>query len=548
MLRRTFAGHWLPTASGFSLCRPWVVEGLIFLGMALLLTGATWLLYLALGHPGLGTDDAYINFVYARNLRAGSGPVFNPQGPRVEGFSSPLWVGLLALAFGWGGSPEGIALTLAIGLTALALTVLIRALRILGYGVHAIGWLLLWTLTFPGFVFWHTLSLMDTPALTLGLSWATALLLTGASPWWVGAVAAALPLMRPEGIAWGGLFGLLHAGLYPSLGRRRFVPLCAWAISVSSLTLVRLMVFGHPLPNTYYAKRMVPEEALISGILYLMSMIFWAPIAFIIIFYCLSCAIFVLLNRELLVSVRKRGATLWVVSLVGLGLPLWTGADYFPFLRFYQSVWPIWGLLTLWVWRHIAHAWPRRTIRAGFIGIALGLMLSAALVFAARRWNMSHEILLARRQMAVAERLNVLFTSDLPTVGVIAAGGFRWAYRGPVVDLMGLNDPEMADHPPKPGSIPAHGGFSPDVFWRRLPHVLIPSHDTHFQDEASAIRSALPFFTRVLDGLPETPAFRALYRLGRVETPSGPVVAFFRQDVWGQLVAQGIPIMPLDVP
>ncbi len=40
-------------------------------------------------------DDAYIFLVYATNWLAGNGPTFN--GAVVEGFSSPLWLGLLTL-------------------------------------------------------------------------------------------------------------------------------------------------------------------------------------------------------------------------------------------------------------------------------------------------------------------------------------------------------------------------------------------------------------------------------------------------------------------
>lgn len=48
------------------------------------------------------TDDAYIFFRYAANLLGGAGPVWNPGEPPVEGYSSPLWLGLLAGAGGLG--------------------------------------------------------------------------------------------------------------------------------------------------------------------------------------------------------------------------------------------------------------------------------------------------------------------------------------------------------------------------------------------------------------------------------------------------------------
>ncbi len=42
-------------------------------------------------------DDAAITFAYARNLAQGDGLVAFPGAERSEGFSNPLWMGLLAL-------------------------------------------------------------------------------------------------------------------------------------------------------------------------------------------------------------------------------------------------------------------------------------------------------------------------------------------------------------------------------------------------------------------------------------------------------------------
>jgi hypothetical protein len=43
------------------------------------------------------SDDAYISFRYVARWVAGQGLTFNP-GERIEGFSNPLWIGILA---GW---------------------------------------------------------------------------------------------------------------------------------------------------------------------------------------------------------------------------------------------------------------------------------------------------------------------------------------------------------------------------------------------------------------------------------------------------------------
>jgi hypothetical protein len=43
------------------------------------------------------SDDIYISACYARNIAAGNGPVWFPGADRVEGFSNPLWTGILVV-------------------------------------------------------------------------------------------------------------------------------------------------------------------------------------------------------------------------------------------------------------------------------------------------------------------------------------------------------------------------------------------------------------------------------------------------------------------
>ena len=64
------------------------------------------------------TDDAFIAFRYVRNFVEGHGPVFNP-GERVEGYSSFLWVIVLAAIWKiFGLPPDDIAQWLSVGYTA----------------------------------------------------------------------------------------------------------------------------------------------------------------------------------------------------------------------------------------------------------------------------------------------------------------------------------------------------------------------------------------------------------------------------------------------
>ncbi len=75
-------------------------------------------------------DDGFINLRVVRNLLAGDGPVFN-LGDRVEVFTSPLWIALLAAASALGVRPEHAAVWGGIALTTSALFFAERACFIL---------------------------------------------------------------------------------------------------------------------------------------------------------------------------------------------------------------------------------------------------------------------------------------------------------------------------------------------------------------------------------------------------------------------------------
>jgi hypothetical protein len=47
-------------------------------------------------------DDTYITLRYSRNVAAGLGPTFNATGPRAEGYTSVLWMLVLAVPHAMG--------------------------------------------------------------------------------------------------------------------------------------------------------------------------------------------------------------------------------------------------------------------------------------------------------------------------------------------------------------------------------------------------------------------------------------------------------------
>jgi arabinofuranosyltransferase len=205
------------------------------------------------GHA-IGSDDAYISYRYARNLAAGLGLTFNP-GERVEGYSNLLYVLLLAPAFliARDSAIHPIAVALN-GVCAVAALVLFQR-RLLdrdGHGPAALAAVLF--AAWPALWLWNASGMETALVLLLQIAlWAEVTRDDGAQrirPLVV--VLALLVLARADGVVGAGI-GVLFLALRRDGARARAGAL-AVALSTAALVGWRLAYYGHPLPNTYYAK------------------------------------------------------------------------------------------------------------------------------------------------------------------------------------------------------------------------------------------------------------------------------------------------------
>ena len=195
-------------------------------------------------------DDAFIGFRYAENVVAGAGPVWN-RGEAVEGYSSPLWLGLLVVgrALGaalpaWAGA-WGVGCALVCLLLVHRLALALSESRLTAAAAGAAGALL-----YPLY-YWAPAGLETTmfAALVTAAAWS----LVARSAWAWAPVAALLGVARPEGpllvLALLGLARLAH-------GRAALRPgqlLVGLGPAAAGLAF-RRWYFGEWLPNTYFAK------------------------------------------------------------------------------------------------------------------------------------------------------------------------------------------------------------------------------------------------------------------------------------------------------
>jgi len=235
---------------------------------AVLTPGGIAALLLATGLGAWFVDDAGIAFAFARSFATGLGPVAYAGGPPVEGFSSPTWVVLLAVAAAAGFSIPMAAKALG-ALTLLTSLAGARALMArLGWTSHqrmdALGFL---GLSGP-LVLW-CMSGLETGLLAALMVWSIAV----RTPWVAGVLLAATITTRPEA-------PLLVAGLLVARHRLHGGPHAStlwWPLAaLTALVAWRVGTFGVWVPQTAPAKLTQPlTTRTIAGALYLAQSGLW---------------------------------------------------------------------------------------------------------------------------------------------------------------------------------------------------------------------------------------------------------------------------------
>jgi hypothetical protein len=461
--------------------------------------------------PTYGIDDANIYFVYMKHLAQGHGFVWNVGSERVEGFTSLLWTLIGAVFYKIAG--EGFTwLLLLLGFLLTYTTVCRIALFVrrcngtLDKAVTDTDVLLMALLLLPlGFLEWNIMGLMESglwlfliASLTLELCDS---LLRQRRPdiRLFSALIALLVLTRPESIAFGPFFiALLFIVLMTRSGARKAIlpaclPALTYVLTLAALTAWRLSYFGFPFPNTYYAKVSAStKDNLLHGLDYLHLFFYGYPqAAFAVAFGAVFAAVLLLKwKREgrrvaLTPNDQAQGILLTVIAF-GIAIPVLTGGDHFMFSRFYQCILPmIYASVlnyTFWETHLVRFSSSGRTSR-----ILITLALCFGIIFIAKStWydlaapakfttlRVSPEFYHARNGRTIAQAENETFAgcSRLPSVGLLAAGGFAYSYDGTTIDLMGLNSVAMAHAERVKHGFRNHASFDVNTFWKLMPDVV----------------------------------------------------------------------------
>jgi hypothetical protein len=390
-------------------------------------------------------DDALVSMRFAQRWASGQGPTWS-DGARVEGYSNFLWTAGMALLHRLG-APRPLAsawVLAANGLLLLWAGLATRRLaRALGAGPMA--------------------------AAVAGLACAAsyemvAMALSGLESVAVAAVAAQSMALNAEAkaagrplplaaAAWAGLLPLLRAdGLLPAV-----LVLAAWLpgrLSPRRAAAVLLLALGPGLAHlgwrhAYYGA-WIPNTALLKDGVWPGKYwdAAWKSAG--------ALARYPLVLAGVLAACVRGGRGGWLGALaVLLAYTVWSGADYYPFFRFFAAGLPLFFALGLAGLDGLA-AFQRKPV---LLLLALALGLNAA--WAGPRFLGSWDVGKERLQVALALPH---YVQPGERVACCLAGAFFYFSDVQGVDLLGICDPVVAASPLDPAiTLPGHNHM--DLAW-----------------------------------------------------------------------------------
>jgi hypothetical protein len=404
-------------------------------------------------------DDMMVSMRYGRNLAEGHGLVWNP-GERVEGYSNFLWTLVMALVHALGAADRTAALWMRMIAFVLVSGVLIQATRILRVFVPrshiAVPVMLLATIFCADVMSWAAWGFESSLLTFLLLTFVIAVLHDPRTI--LGWVALALvPLTRADGVH---LFvaGAL-VGLALSPDRQQGVRRIAFAaIPFVAHVAFRRLYYEEWLPNTYYLKLYLLENAGERGYRYVRDFVLEYPIPL------------ALAAVGALAAARTDRRALLFFALMGgsLAYVCRTGGDMMLNFRFCAHLMP---LVFVFAAAGIGHVVQHRAGRLAWAAVLL--VASVPLVKPFDRVIAFDGNGDPREQIVVASVIN---KNALPTssIAVVAAGIVPYFTHRYAIDILGKSDARIARMPPVPGAMVGHGKLDPDyTLGQKRPDIVV---------------------------------------------------------------------------
>lgn len=404
-------------------------------------------------------DDAFIVFRYADHLAAGHGPIFNP-GERVEGYTSPLWLALLALGIRAGVRPEIFAPLLGAGLAAGTLIAVVVLLVCRGKAPFPFAFLVAGCSAWAA---WATGGL-ETSLFTSLVTFAFFATLEETGPRSTAArlrassaLVALATMTRPDGLLVACCLGLYLARKLRTRNPRALIAWAAgWVLPFVGQSLARYAYYGRWWPNTAAVKSgglvMLP-----SGLGYLGDALVRLPLLPVILVLVAQA---IVLSPKSLGKDRNVLAALVVIPY--LAFVAWAGGDFMDQFRFVAPLVPI----LLWVTSESLTELAPRLGRAGPIAVTLFVAswLALGVLGSRRSLEVAHahhvdSIGLLRKHVtdwsAIGIRLRSL-AAPTDSVAVTAAGCIPYWSGLFTIDQFGLVAPDLRPYIERQNHGPGH--------------------------------------------------------------------------------------------
>ncbi len=390
------------------------------LPLLLLCAAGAWMLLL---RQGFLIDDAYISFRYAWNLAHGHGLVWN-AGTRVEGYTNLLWTTLLAPFSAWGLDLTWPALLGSLGFSLASVDACFRLGRRLFPTRSPLELALPGTLlaSIPSLAHASTAG-MEGPAFTF-LVLSAVIAMVEARTDAAGLALLGAYLTRPEGA----LVALVLFAFALREGRRPWRALATVSVGIAAHVAIRLAYYGHPLPNTYYAKVIYGGPSLVRGLEHLLGFLRaggWVALP----------GLLLLRGAGPLRPYLLRGYAIAFVYTLYLVV---VGGDHPVWYRFYVPLLPIPVFA--------ACEWARARCSPRVVLGAAPLVFGASVPFAEPVGSVFARVPAEVRRSV--DEVDRFFRDEAPRTSFVAAAAVGYfAYRHPetfVLDMWGLNDEHIA--------------------------------------------------------------------------------------------------------
>lgn len=438
------------------------------------------------------TDDAYISFVFARNLAEHGALVFNPGMEPVEGYTNFLWTLVLGLLMIPGLPPEIMARALG---TGFGLATLIVVTRLVDEVTEERGG---WSLVAPallafaaGFACWSSGGL-ETQMFTFWVSLSLFAYVRGDRDgrWlrWLGVLLALAAMTRPEGLLVTALVGG-HRLVVNVARERRLLPARdeLWCLGLFLALWApwygwRWWYYGYPFPNTYYVKAAgAPPpgyaEALLRNGLYYVWQWAWQTRA------ALAAPVLVAGLVWARPGTRRFhfGSLALVLALAYLAYTARVGGDFMGLHRFVMPVFVIAAVACALGLRLVA-GWAQRKLSGARLraGLGAGLALAVIAGFAVDQvrltadslrwgnWQSDHGIdtpaylrVYTQDRAAIGAHMRACFRDDDFSI-VGGAGAQPYEGRMRAIDVFGLVSERIAHEVAPSNPRAGHNKWGPD--------------------------------------------------------------------------------------